>query len=136
MTRPRILNKFCVKLLSKTRKDFFSNLNVKRVTYSKQLWKASEPHITDRTLKGERIKLIENEKVLSDERQLVKIFNKYFSNIVSNATRSYNIPIKIAKENSNAFATFITESFNNMIGNSVFLDLLKKGDITLKRFQE
>ena len=129
MTRPRILNKFCVKLLSKTRKDFFSNLNVKRVTYSKQFWKASEPYITDRTLKGERIKLIESEKVLSDERQLVKIFNKYFSNIVSNATRSYNIPIKIAKENSNVFATFITESFNNLIGNSVFLDLLKKGDI-------
>ena len=129
MTRPRILNKFCVKLLSKTRKDFFSNFNVKRVTYSKQFWKASEPYITDRTLKGERIKLIESEKVLSDERQLVKIFNKYFSNIVSNATRSYNIPIKIAKENSNVCATFITESFNNLIGNSVFLDLLKKGDI-------
>ena len=129
MTRPRILNKFCIKLLSKTRKDFFSNLNVKRVTYSKQFWKASEPYITDRTLKGERTKLIESGKVLSDERQLVKVFNKYFSNIVSNATRSYDIPIKIAKENSNVFATFITESFNNMIGNSVFLDLLKRGDI-------
>ena len=129
MTRPRILNKFCIKLLSKTRKDFFSNLNVKRVTYSKQFWKASEPYITHRTLKGERTKLIESGKVLSDERQLVKVFNKYFSNIVSNATRSYDIPIKIAKENSNVFATFITESFNNMIGNSVFLDLLKRGDI-------
>ena len=40
-----------------------------------------EPHLT---LKGERITLTENEKVVSDERKLVKIFNEYFSNIVPN----------------------------------------------------
>ena len=42
-----------------------------------------KPCLTDKTLKDERITLIENEKVASDERKLVKIF-KYFSNIVSN----------------------------------------------------
>ena len=31
-----------------------------------------------------RATLIENEKFLSDERELVKIFNEYFSNIASN----------------------------------------------------
>ena len=43
-----------------------------------------KPCLTDKTLKDERITLIENEKVISDERELVKIFNEYFSNIVSN----------------------------------------------------
>ena len=42
------------------------------------------PCLTDKTLKDERITLIENEEVISDERELVKIFNEYFSNIVSN----------------------------------------------------
>ena len=35
-------------------------------------------------LKGEKIMIIENEKVVSDERELVKIFNEYFSNILPN----------------------------------------------------
>ena len=43
-----------------------------------------KPCLTDKTLKDERITLIENEKVVSDERELVKMFNEYFSNIVSN----------------------------------------------------
>ena len=43
-----------------------------------------KPCLTDKTLKGEKITLIENEKVVSDERELVKIFNEYFSNTVPN----------------------------------------------------
>ena len=35
-------------------------------------------------LQDERITLIEIEKVVSEERELVQIFSKYFSNIVSN----------------------------------------------------
>ena len=43
-----------------------------------------KPCLTDKTLKDERITIIENEKVVSDEKELVKIFNEYFSNIVPN----------------------------------------------------
>ena len=43
-----------------------------------------KPCLTDKTLKGEKITLIENEKVVSDEIELVKIFNEYFSNTVPN----------------------------------------------------
>ena len=37
-----------------------------------------------KTLKGERITFIENGKIASDERELGKIFNEYFSNSASN----------------------------------------------------
>ena len=102
MTRSRLLNKFrqertisscvahkkqrniCVKLLQKTKKGFFNNLDVKRVTVNEQFWKTVKPCLTEKILKDERITVTENEKVVSDERELVKIFNKYFSNIVSN----------------------------------------------------
>ena len=43
-----------------------------------------KPCLTDKTLKDERITLIKNEKVVSDERELVKIFNEYFSNTARN----------------------------------------------------
>ena len=84
MTRSKSLNKFrqertilsyvaykkqqniYVKLLRKTKKKFFNNLDVKHVT-DKQYWKIVKSCLTDKTLKDERITLIENEKVLSDE---------------------------------------------------------------------
>ena len=43
-----------------------------------------KPCLTDKTLKDERITLIEKEKVVLDKRELLRIFNEYFSNIVSN----------------------------------------------------
>ena len=94
MTRSRLVNKFrqertilshlaykkqryiCVKLLQKAKKDFFNNLDVKRVTDNKQFWKKVKPCLTDKTLKDERITLIENDKKVLDERELVKILNE------------------------------------------------------------
>ena len=90
MTKSRLWNKFkqdramfsnvaqkkeqniCVKLLRKTKKQFFNNLDVKYVTDNKQFWKTVEPCLTDKTLKGERITLIENGNVVSDKRELGK----------------------------------------------------------------
>ena len=93
MRRSKLLNKFrqdgtillhvayktqlniCVQLLRKTKKYFFSNL--KRLTDNKQFWKMMKPCLVDKTLKNEGITLIEYEKVVSNERELVKIFNEY-----------------------------------------------------------
>ena len=90
MTRSRILNKFrqerttssyvvckkqrniCTKLLRKTKKGFFNNIDVKRLTDNKQFWKIVNPCLTDNTLKDARLTLIENEKVISDYSQKKK----------------------------------------------------------------
>ena len=71
-----------VKLLRKIKRDFLNN--VKCVAENRQLWKTVKPCLTDKTLNDERIFLIGNEKVVSDKRDLMKIFNEYFSFIVSN----------------------------------------------------
>ena len=60
------------KLLQKTEQDFLNNLDVKRVTDNKQFWKTVKPCLTDKTLKDERITLIENDKLVSEKRELVK----------------------------------------------------------------
>ena len=52
----------------------------------------------------------------------------------SKAAQTNDIPTKIIKDNYDIFATFITENFNNMIENSVFLVSavsLKQADIKL-----
>ena len=60
------------------------NLDVKRVTDNKQFRKTVRPCLTAKTLKDERKTLTENEKVVSNERELVKIFKEYSSNITPN----------------------------------------------------
>ena len=72
-----------MKLLRKTRKEFYNNFNVKYITENKLFWKTVKP-FTHKTLKDERITLVENNKVVSDESKLVEIFSKYFGNIVQN----------------------------------------------------
>ena len=51
---------------------------------NKLFWKTVKPSFIDKTLKDERITLVENNKVVSDEIKLVEIFSKYFGNIVQN----------------------------------------------------
>ena len=66
----------CVKLLRKTKKEFYNNLNVKYITKNKRFWKTVKPPFTDKNLKDERITLVENNKVVSDESELVEIFKQ------------------------------------------------------------
>ena len=57
---------------------------------------------------------------------LNEIINKIKSLDQSRATQSNDIPTKVIIENYDIFATFITESFNIMIENSVFLVSIKQ----------
>ena len=74
--------KFCVKLLRKTKKEFYNNLNVKYITKNSLFWKTVKPWFIDSALKDERITLVENSKFTSYESKLVETFSKYFGNIV------------------------------------------------------
>ena len=83
MTRTRLLNKyrkdnsaenlfaykrqrkFCVKLLRKSKKDFYNNLNVKRITDNRKCWQTIKPNFTDKTLKDERITLVDGDKFIT-----------------------------------------------------------------------
>ena len=86
MTWTRLLNKYrndncagnlfdfkrqrnlCVKLLRKSKKVFDSNLNVKRIPGSRKFWQTIKPNFTDKTLKDERITLVEGHKVKTEKK--------------------------------------------------------------------
>ena len=71
-----------MKLSQKTKKKFYNNLNGKYITENKLFWKTLKPSLTVKTLKDERITLVENNRVVSDESGLVEVFTRYFGNIV------------------------------------------------------
>ena len=100
MTRTRLLNKlksfissenhlaykrqrnYCVKLLIRSKKDFYNNLNVKKVTGSKYFWNIINLNFTDKILKDEKIISVEDNKVITVETYSAKIFKDHPENIV------------------------------------------------------
>ena len=49
---------------------------------------------------------------------------------VNKASQSFDIPIKVVKENTDFFSNFLYNSFNNSIKLSTFSKILNNGDIT------
>ena len=100
MNRTRLLNKYkkdnsagnlfaykrqrnlCVKLLRKYKKDFWNNLKVKSIIDKRKFWQTIKPNFTDKTLKDERITLAEGGKVITEEKDAVKLFKDHFEKIV------------------------------------------------------
>ena len=68
---------YCVKLLIRSKKDVYNNLNVKKVTDNKHFQKPMKPHFTDKILKDEKSILVENDKVITEEIDLAKIFKDH-----------------------------------------------------------
>ena len=88
---------FCVKLLRKIKKGFYKP-QCKNTSPKKKLFqKTVKPSFTDKTLKDERITLVENNKVVSDESELVEIFSKYFGNNISSDNDDVTIRRAIEK---------------------------------------
>ena len=73
---------YYVKPLKKSKEDFYNNLNRKEVTYNKHFWKTIKSNFTDKILKNEKIILVEDDKVITEETDLAKIFKDHFKNIV------------------------------------------------------
>ena len=79
----KIQRSLCKKLLRKTKKLYFESLNTKKITDNGTFWKTAVPLSTNKAPRNEKIILTEVEKHLSDDKKICKIFNNFFSNVVS-----------------------------------------------------
>ena len=100
--------KFCPKLIKKTKRNFYNNLNVNKMTDNKSFWKTVKPSFTENTLKDKKTVLVENDTTISEENEVAEIFRSYFCGIVD----SLNIKrCKIFKEHSDLIVNLI-KTFN------------------------
>ena len=58
---------YCVSLIRKMKKDYYSNLDVKEVTDNKTFWKTIKRFLSDKIVSTERITLIDNGEVVATE---------------------------------------------------------------------
>ena len=75
---------WCVSLLRKEKKKYFANLNEKDITDNKNFWQTIKPFLSEKTKSREKITLIENENLVSDDAEVANCLNNFFSNIVKN----------------------------------------------------
>ena len=73
---------FCTKLIKKTKRNFYNNLKVNKITDNKSFWKTVKLSFTEKTLKNEKMVLVENNTTFSEENQVAEIFRSYFDGIV------------------------------------------------------
>jgi hypothetical protein len=73
---------YCNRLYKRERKKYYTNLNLKKITDNKTFWKTVKPFFTDKGGSGGKIVLVENEKIISDDKEVAQTFNDYFENVV------------------------------------------------------
>ena len=71
----------CVNLLRKTKKNYFTNLNIKDITDSKTFWKTIKPNFDEEGSGSSKTILSEKGSTLNDNKKTCNTMNHYFKNI-------------------------------------------------------
>ena len=86
---------FCVSLLRKVKREYFANINEKNIIGNRKFWQTVKPFLSEKNKSKEKITLIKNDGIISDDLEVANTFNKFFSNVVKNL----KIPEKFANNN-------------------------------------
>ena len=58
---------YCVSLLRKIKKNYYSNLDKKKITDNKTFWKTAKPFLSDKTPSDEKLTLTEKDKIIKTD---------------------------------------------------------------------
>ena len=72
----------CKKLLKNTKRTYFNNLGIRKVTDNRWFWKTVVPLFSNKFSKSEEINLREGNKTISNDDELCRVFNSFFSKTV------------------------------------------------------
>ena len=75
---------YCVSLLRKSKREYYSNLDVKNITDNKTFWETVKPVLSDKVTSTQKITLIENDKIVKNDNNTARVLNTFFSVIVHN----------------------------------------------------
>ena len=72
----------CVSLLTKTKINYYGNLDEQDITDNKEIWKTVKPFLSDKSINRNKIHLNENEELINRESKTAGALNDFFWNIV------------------------------------------------------
>ena len=65
-------------------KKHYANLNYKDIANNKQFWRTVKPLLSDKSKSNEKITLVEDNKIISEDKDNAELLNSFFSNAVKN----------------------------------------------------
>ena len=71
----------CVNILPKSKKQYFNKIEVKNVTDNKKFWKTIRPKFSNKCKIANAIILVEDEKILQDEKAIANTFNNHLTDV-------------------------------------------------------
>ena len=89
----------CVSITRKAKRSYYENLDLKDITDSKKFWATVKPLFSNKIKSTEYITLEENGKIISNDKELARIFNEFFVNIVPNLGINTNHSFLINTDN-------------------------------------
>ena len=84
MLRTRLRNRYskdrnsCVKLFRREKRNYYNNLDISHVTDNKKFWKTVKPFFSDKLLTNDKIVLIDDETIISDDVEVAETMNEFF----------------------------------------------------------
>ena len=72
--------KFCVKVLRKTKQDYFNNIDIKSVSDTKKFWKTTKPYFSNKGLNSNKIFLSEKGSLIKYPVAIATTMNDCFVN--------------------------------------------------------
>ena len=79
---------YCVSLIREIKKDYYKNLDYKKIIDNKSFWKHVKPLFTKKNVRSSKITLVENNSILENNDNTAESFNNFFTSAVLNL----NIP--------------------------------------------
>ncbi len=70
-----------VKLNRNAKREYYRSIQAKSIKNDKKFWKTVKPLFSNANTMSEKINLIENGKILSNDEEIAECFNEYFINI-------------------------------------------------------
>ena len=74
----------CTSLIRRSKRTFYNNLNSKSILDNKKFWNIVKPLFSKKTRTYHKITLINDNNVVSDDKEIAEIFNEYFSTCALN----------------------------------------------------
>ena len=74
----------CVTLLRKSKREFYDNLNEKKLCDNKRFWGVVKPLLSNKVVSNEEITLVEQENIVKNDKKTATVVNDFFSNIITN----------------------------------------------------
>ena len=74
----------CVTLLRKSKREYFGNLDEKKLCDNKKFWSVVKPILSNKVVSNEKVTLTEDNNIVENDKKSATVFNNFFSNIIKN----------------------------------------------------